>query len=175
MIIFYKIFLIFFILEIFLQIPEKFHFSISRHFHFTFHFSKRVNQIFISHFTSRNDLIKFSFHFSLLEKSEPDFYFTFQFSNFQYPLLQDTDLVAIHTILNYVTFTNIIIFKRFSNQHLIGVGQILRPSRKRGWGPNMATKGQTHLIHQNHLKCYKINQHATEIRITKPQYKVSPD
>ena len=46
---------IFSILENFSRILEKFHFSISisRHFHFTFHFSKRVNQIFISLFTSR--------------------------------------------------------------------------------------------------------------------------
>ena len=73
-------------------ILEKFHFSISisRHFHFTFHFSKRVNQIFISLFTSRKEWIWFSFHFSLLEKSESDFNFTFHFSNFQYPLSQDT-------------------------------------------------------------------------------------
>ena len=52
-------------------ILEKFHFSISisRHFHFTFHFSKRVNQIFISLFTSRKEWNRFSFHFSLLELS----------------------------------------------------------------------------------------------------------
>ena len=33
-------------------------------------------------------------HFSLLEKSESDFHFTFHFSNFQYPLLQDTVVVV---------------------------------------------------------------------------------
>ena len=62
--------------------------SISRHFHFTFHFSKRVNQIFISLFTSQKEWIRFSSHFSILEKSDLDFHFTFNFSNFQYPLLQ---------------------------------------------------------------------------------------
>ena len=52
---------IFSILENFSRILEKFHFSISisRHFHFTFHFSKRVNQIFISLFTSRKEWIRF--------------------------------------------------------------------------------------------------------------------
>ena len=84
-------------------ILEKFHFSISRHFHFTFHFSKKWIR-FLFHFslleksesdfhftfTSRKKWIKFSFHFSLLEKSETDFHFTFHFSNFQYPLSQDT-------------------------------------------------------------------------------------
>ena len=66
----------------FSRILEKFHFSISisRHFHFTFHFSKRVNQIFISLFTSRKQWNRFSFHFSLLEKSESNFHFTLHFS-----------------------------------------------------------------------------------------------
>ena len=72
----------------------SFHFSLleksESDFYFTFHFSKRVNQIFISLFTSRKEWIRFSFHFSLLEKSETDFHFTFHFSNFQYPLSQDT-------------------------------------------------------------------------------------
>ena len=96
---------IFLILKNFSRILEKFHFSISisRHFHFTFHsrkewtrfsvhfsllgkserdlsftfhFSKRVNQIFISLFTSRKKWKRFIFHF--------------HFSNFQYPLSQDT-------------------------------------------------------------------------------------
>ena len=49
-----------------------------------------MNQIFISLFTSRNEWTRFSFHFSLLEMSEPDFHFTFHFLNFQYPLLQGT-------------------------------------------------------------------------------------
>ena len=59
------------ILENFSRFLKKFHFSISilRHFHFTFHFSKRVNQIFISLFTSRKQWNRFSFHFSLLEFS----------------------------------------------------------------------------------------------------------
>ena len=35
-------------------------------------------------------MARFSFHFSLLKMSEPDFHFTFHFSNFQYPLSQDT-------------------------------------------------------------------------------------
>ena len=70
----------------FSRILEKFHFSISisKHFQFTFHsrfqgilisFSKRVNHIFMSLFTSRKELIIFSFHFSLLGKSERDFFF----------------------------------------------------------------------------------------------------
>ena len=46
----------------------SFHFSLleksESYFYFTFHFSKRVNQIFISLFTSRKERIKFSFHFS---------------------------------------------------------------------------------------------------------------
>ena len=96
---------IFLILKNFSRILEKFHFSISisRHFHFTFHsrkewtrfsvhfsllgkserdlsftfhFSKRVNQIFISLFTSRKKWKRLFFHF--------------HFSNFQYPLSQDT-------------------------------------------------------------------------------------
>ena len=49
-------------------------------FSFHFSFSKRVNQIFSSLFTSRKKWKRFIFHFSLLEKSEPDFYFTFHFS-----------------------------------------------------------------------------------------------
>jgi hypothetical protein len=68
---------IFSILENFSRILEKFQFSISRHFHLTFHFSKTVNKIFISLFTSRKEWIRFSFHSSLLEKSESDFTFHF--------------------------------------------------------------------------------------------------
>ena len=74
----------------FSRILEKFHFSISisKHFQFTFHsrfqgilisFSKRVNHIFISLLTSQKELIIFSFHFSLLGKSERD---SFSFSLF---------------------------------------------------------------------------------------------
>ena len=86
----------------------SFHFSLLEKsewdFYFIFHFSKRVNQIFISLFTSRKEWIRFSIHFSLLENSESDFQFTFHFSkrvnqiftshfsNFQYPLSQDTGL-----------------------------------------------------------------------------------
>ena len=64
------------ILKNFLRILEKFHFSISRQFHFTFHslslswglsfhfsFSNWVKLIFISLFTSRNEWTTFSFHF----------------------------------------------------------------------------------------------------------------
>ena len=51
----------------------SFHFSLleksESDFYFTFHFSKRVNQIFISLFTSRKEWNRFSFHFSLLELS----------------------------------------------------------------------------------------------------------
>ena len=54
------------------------HFSLSistlRHSHFTFHSRSRYQGIFISLF--------------ILEMSEPDFHFTFHFSNFQYPLSQ---------------------------------------------------------------------------------------
>ena len=56
---------IFLILKNFSRIPEKFHFwiSISKHFHFTFH--------------SRKEWTRFSVHFSLLGKSERDYFFTF--------------------------------------------------------------------------------------------------
>ena len=40
----------------------------------------RSRGIFISLFTSRKEWIRFLFHFSLLEKSETDFHFTFHFS-----------------------------------------------------------------------------------------------
>ena len=64
--------------------PFSFHISISiaRHFHFTFH--------------SRKEWIRFSFHFSLLEMSATDFHFTYHFSNFQYPLSQDTASTILH-------------------------------------------------------------------------------
>ena len=105
-----KIFLMswfFRIYQEFSRILEKFHFSISisRQFHFTFHSRSRSWDIFISLFTLDLDIKAFSFHFSfsklvnhifisLLEMSEPDFHFTFHFSNFQYPLSQDTDVCA---------------------------------------------------------------------------------
>ena len=38
------------------SLPIFFSISISRHFHFTFYFPKRLNKIFISLFTSRKDL-----------------------------------------------------------------------------------------------------------------------
>ena len=64
------------------------HFSLSisilRHFHFTFHSRSRYQGIFISLF--------------ILEMSEPDFHFTFHFSNFQYPLSQDTGMCASLTV-----------------------------------------------------------------------------
>ena len=70
-----------FILDLDLE-PISFHFSfsisIARLFHFTFH--------------SRNEWTRFLFHFSLLEMSEADFHFTFHFSNFSYPLSQDTEV-----------------------------------------------------------------------------------
>ena len=59
-------FLDFLILKNFSRILEKLHFSISRHFHFTFHSRSRSWAIFISLF--------------ILEMSEPDFHFTFHFS-----------------------------------------------------------------------------------------------
>ena len=57
-----------------LRILENFHFSISisKHFDFTFHFSKKSESIF--------------FHFALLEKEWKLFIFTFHFSNFKNPL-----------------------------------------------------------------------------------------
>ena len=58
----------------------SFHFSLSililSHFHFTFRSRSRSQDIFISLF--------------ILEMSELEFHFTFHFSNFQYPLSQDT-------------------------------------------------------------------------------------
>ena len=39
---------------------------------------------------SRNEWIRFSFHFSLLEQKVKENFFHFHFSNFQYPLSQDT-------------------------------------------------------------------------------------
>ena len=86
----------------------SFHFSLleksESDFYFTFHFSKRVNQIFISLFTSRKEWIRFSFHFSLLEKSETDFHFTFHFSNFQYPLSQDTAMAKVQLACFRISF-----------------------------------------------------------------------
>ena len=65
-----------------LKDSQEFHFSISisRHFCFTFHFSKRVKQIWISLFTSRSKWRRFFFSLSILEKSEANFHFTFHFS-----------------------------------------------------------------------------------------------
>ena len=59
-------FLNFLILKNFSKILEKFHFSISisRHFQFTFHSRSRFWDIFISLFTLDLDIKAFSFHFS---------------------------------------------------------------------------------------------------------------
>ena len=54
--------------------------SDSREFSRNFTSRSRSRGIFISLFTSRKEWIRFSFHFSLLEKSESDFHFTFHFS-----------------------------------------------------------------------------------------------
>ena len=53
-----------------LRILENFHFSISisKHFDFTFHFSKKSESILISLCTSRKRVKAFFFHFALLEK-----------------------------------------------------------------------------------------------------------
>ena len=53
-----------------LKNSREFHFSISisRHFCFTFHFSKRVNQIWISLFTSRSKWRRFFFHFQFSKR-----------------------------------------------------------------------------------------------------------
>ena len=64
---------------------ENFHFSISisKHFDFTFHFSKKSESILISLCTSRKRVKAFFFHFALLEKEWKLFIFTFHFSNFK--------------------------------------------------------------------------------------------
>ena len=56
-----------------LRILENFHFSISisKHFDFTFHFSKKSESILISLCTSRKRVKAFYFHFSLLELQKP--------------------------------------------------------------------------------------------------------
>ena len=71
-----------------LRILENFHFSISisKHFDFTFHFSKKSESILISLCTSRKRVKAFFFHFALLEKEWKLFIFTFHFSNFKNPL-----------------------------------------------------------------------------------------
>ena len=55
------------------RILENFHFSISisKHFDFTFHFSKKSESILISLCTSRKRVKAFYFHFSLLELQKP--------------------------------------------------------------------------------------------------------
>ena len=71
-----------------LRILENFHFSISisKHFDFTFHFSKKSESILISLCTSRKRVKAFFFHFALLKKEWKLFIFTFHFSNFKNPL-----------------------------------------------------------------------------------------
>ena len=54
--------------------------SNSREFSRIFTSRSRSRCIFISLFTPRKEWIRFSFHFSLLEKSESDFHFTFHVS-----------------------------------------------------------------------------------------------
>ena len=56
-----------------LRILENFHFSISisKHFDFTFHFSKKSESILISLCTSRKRVKALYFHFSLLELQKP--------------------------------------------------------------------------------------------------------
>ena len=70
------------------RIIENFHFSISvsKHFDFTFHFSKKSESICFSLCTSRKRVKAFFFHFALLEKEWKLFFFTFHFSNFKNPL-----------------------------------------------------------------------------------------
>ena len=79
-----------------LRILENFHFSISisKHFDFTFHFSKKSESILISLCTSRKRVKAFFFHFALLEKEWKLFFFTFHFSNFKNPLSLVPVLVA---------------------------------------------------------------------------------
>ena len=47
---------------------ENLYFLISKHFDFTFHFSKKSESILISLCTSRKRVKAFFFHFALLEK-----------------------------------------------------------------------------------------------------------
>ena len=56
-----------------LRILENFHFSISisKHFDFTIHFSKKSESIFFLLCTSRKRVKVFCFHFSLLELQKP--------------------------------------------------------------------------------------------------------
>merc|ERR1712027_83564 len=56
-----------------LRILENFHFSISisKHFDFTFHFSKKSESILFSLCTSRKRVKAFCFHFSFLELQKP--------------------------------------------------------------------------------------------------------
>ena len=92
----------------FSKILEKFHFSISKLFHFTFTFRSRFPVIFIS--LSFLDLyIKSFFSLALLEKSEWHFFFTFYFSIVQNPLSQDTECVKYEdrTTTQFDAFTKI--------------------------------------------------------------------
>ena len=65
-----------------LRILENFHFSISisKHFDFTFHFSKKSESICFSLCTSRKRVKAFFFHFALLEKEWKHIFFTLHFS-----------------------------------------------------------------------------------------------
>ena len=62
-----------------IRILENFHFSISisKHFGFTFHFSRKSESILISLCTSRKRVKAFFFHFALLEKEWKLFIFTY--------------------------------------------------------------------------------------------------
>ena len=85
-----------------LRILENFHFSISisKHFDFTFHFSKKSESILISLCTSRKRVKAFFFHFALLEKEWKLFIFTFHFSNFKNPL---SLVPALHTVISVMS------------------------------------------------------------------------
>ena len=85
-----------------LRILENFHFSISisKHFDFTFHFSKKSESILFSLCTSRKRVKAFFFHFALLEKEWKLFIFTFHFSNFKNPLslVPGRQCKAVHVV-----------------------------------------------------------------------------
>ena len=94
-----------------LRILENFHFSISisKHFDFTFHFSKKSESILISLCTSRKRVKAFFFHFALLEKEWKLFIFTFHFSNFKNPL----------SLVPAVCSQNIVRMKSESSQNVV--------------------------------------------------------
>ena len=70
-----------------LRILKNFHFSISKHFDFTFHFSKRSESILISLCTSRKRVKAFFFSLCTSRKRVKAFYFHFSLLELQKPTL----------------------------------------------------------------------------------------